>query len=1050
MARAGASYSMFNTSGRGGSLRDDASVESHAQQVSFSGVDAAATGLDQSGIGTIIAEKERELSEMNSLRFRSLEKLLTQKESEVGKLSGKLERLKEDYEYNLKAFQERDELIESLQAKLGDASAALQQRDVELGECRASLAEARARGDSESSRVRDLEAFYTSQLKELREGIEAARRARDDESKRWRADIDAVRGEAEARLRARDAEFESARESMAETADAALSAARRDAKRREDELSSALKEARDRSAAAARDAEEGKRASSSLAAALEATRAALRTAETDAAECRAALEGMRAEGDASLRGMARERDEAIASSQALIRTYEGRMQEMLTSLRTVESAFKSQREEYEARLSGVARESSDAAAEYTAVMDARLQALLLKLSDAESVAAAARASSGDATARAEQAEARAREQEARAEASERDAANARADAAAAAARHAGVLAASQGRVTELQAHADAIGAALAVARADAAAASARAADAEAREAASRETHEREMKALHDARDSLMGRLEGSGVAMSARAATLGLSSAGLTGGDAAPAGVSDARAHSLLEALRSMEAALRAAREETAAAQAEVARLHASPPDMHLASEGLRAAAVEAENVRLRSVIADMRAHMETLGSAAAPAVAPVGDEAYSIVCLERDDLAREVGRLRAYVDLLQARVDGAYTPGSGTADAHAECRLLRAHNRELSEDAAALRAALRARSHSSGHRDELPSFISRNDGAAQTEAAPVTRHRTHSNAASSHASGGGDTATVRELAAAHAQVTHLLAERDKLLDLSNQLRADLNRSAHYSDSGRGAPPEPAPRQRAQEPPHVEYVHAAPVAAGTSRMGQLESALVALSEQNAALTREMRALSARTQVRERTPASHTEEADADGYAAARVRGSLEPAPPLHAPSRSVAVARPTRIPAAPTHADEDAGRRSPSRARLDAERARMGTLRTAVMPSRGSSWSPVSLVVPYTGVDESPPREAPRYSSAASRLATAKARMGVEARTPPRRRPSVTGATPSTGTHRGAAAQDAMAATDASIGAAAAAAARVKAQAAAATGARVRNYNDMR
>ncbi|KAJ1618997.1 hypothetical protein T492DRAFT_891101, partial [Pavlovales sp. CCMP2436] len=93
------------------------------------------------------------------------------------------------------------------------------------------------------------------------------------------------------------------------------------------------------------------------------------------------------------------------------------------------------------------------------------------------------------------------------------------------------------------------------------------------------------------------------------------------------------------------------------------------------------------------------------------------------------------------------------------------------------------------------------------------------------------------------QLGVARAQAERLSAERDKLLDLSNELRADLNRLASHEPA---APP--SAHVRADDEGHARgHGRTEPA----DRVGALEVAVAALAEQNSQLVLELAPLRAR-------------------------------------------------------------------------------------------------------------------------------------------------------------------------------------------------------
>lgn len=155
---------------------------------------ASALGApSEDNIRTLIAQKERELHEISEYRLRSLESAVSEKDRELAELKTRLAKIKEDFVYNLKLFEERDGELAAQDATIAGLNEAIKEREAEAAALRERLGDATTRADAEASRLADLEAYYGTQLATLQESIEAARRARDEEARRWRSEVRAVR-----------------------------------------------------------------------------------------------------------------------------------------------------------------------------------------------------------------------------------------------------------------------------------------------------------------------------------------------------------------------------------------------------------------------------------------------------------------------------------------------------------------------------------------------------------------------------------------------------------------------------------------------------------------------------------------------------------------------------------------------------------------------------------------------------------------------------------------------------------------------------------------
>ena len=73
---------------------------------------------------SLIAAKSQELAQINEFRVSSLEALVGAKDAELADLRARLERIREDYAYNLSLFEARDaELAARLQEQFDELAA---------------------------------------------------------------------------------------------------------------------------------------------------------------------------------------------------------------------------------------------------------------------------------------------------------------------------------------------------------------------------------------------------------------------------------------------------------------------------------------------------------------------------------------------------------------------------------------------------------------------------------------------------------------------------------------------------------------------------------------------------------------------------------------------------------------------------------------------------------------------------------------------------------------------------------------------------------------
>lgn len=798
---------------------------------------AAAGMTSMPDIRSLIQQKERELHDINEYRIAALETVVSQRDDELNDLRAKLVQIKDDFSFNLSLIKERDAELEAYDAAAAKSRQVEAALAAELDSARLQLSHARASSEADRVKLAEMEAWYKHQIALMRDSVEAARVSRGEELNSWREQLQSVRADAAARVRAAEAEGEEARAKIRDAAEAALLAAQREARKREDEASAAIRSADERAAAAAAQAGEATKEANVLRAALEAARSAARHGEAEASAANAQLNATTVEYETSLVAVSRERDAAVSSRAQLLDEYERRMGGLITSLRGAEGAFREQKAEYEARLAETAARVAADTAEKLSAASTREATLLARVHEVEAAARLAGLGLGEARGRAEGAEQRADKAERAGLEKDRELASMREQLSSLSSRTSSQLAAAHARIHEaIETGASGEGVAARV-RADLVAALTRAEQAEsqmrnvdhvweqrwaAREGELRRDHSAELTSLLQHRDALVRQLAAAStphhVAGDSRKFDTSIDkdgsvddSARALGTDAAP----------VLRALSDMEGELRAARAEGAEARARLdaltARGHGEDDldstayatlHVELASAQARVLALEDSEGRLRGVVADMRAHMEELQEEYREAQA----------LLERErQAARAVGSGRVSAVVHNPPPDAVSLSPSvdvRTAEALAYRAsaegLLASMRKERDGLAADLQRShayvslLQSRSssgplagHESGGRESAEgqevSLLRAHLGRAQEETAALRAQVRECEAQlavvrgtqelAAHR-GGGPAAqdAEREAADLHTRVEELVKERDALIELSNSLRAQVHR----------------------------------------------------------------------------------------------------------------------------------------------------------------------------------------------------------------------------------------------------------------------------
>ena len=127
-------------------------------------VPAAPAGSGQ--LRGLIMQKEKELHDINEYRIHTLETLLQEKERDISESKGKLTKLKDDFNYNLRLLEERDTELERYDSSFSNLKAVIRDRDIELSELKVSAAELQHGVKQERDRQAESESYYQQKLQQ--------------------------------------------------------------------------------------------------------------------------------------------------------------------------------------------------------------------------------------------------------------------------------------------------------------------------------------------------------------------------------------------------------------------------------------------------------------------------------------------------------------------------------------------------------------------------------------------------------------------------------------------------------------------------------------------------------------------------------------------------------------------------------------------------------------------------------------------------------------------------------------------------------------------
>ncbi|KDO21251.1 hypothetical protein SPRG_13550 [Saprolegnia parasitica CBS 223.65] len=323
-------------------------------------------------IRTLILEKEKELHDINEYRIRTLETMLKEKEAAMGSYKQKFHKLQEDFKYNLKLLEGRDEELAMYDSNFATMKIVLRDRENEIGELQIQLADVASDMKAEKQKHAEQDAFYTQKLKDVRAQVEAARWSYDDAMRKQKDEFDAYKRRNERELREKDEDMESLRREMSVTFDELLRARETEAKAANDDITTKLRETELKAKSLAREVETTKERNTELRRKVDDLLSQLHESETQAKALQWELSDVRGLKDAKIAELEADKVDLQQVKQALLDEYEGKMAELLQ-----------QKAQFEDEVRRVTQRKDNEMKEHSVKFEARIEALIGKLRSVE-------------------------------------------------------------------------------------------------------------------------------------------------------------------------------------------------------------------------------------------------------------------------------------------------------------------------------------------------------------------------------------------------------------------------------------------------------------------------------------------------------------------------------------------------------------------------------------------------------------------------------------------------------------------------------------------
>ena len=327
----------------------------------------------------LLTRKESELMALRSRRVSDLESRVERGATELAELRSRMHQLREDFQYNLNLLDERDGELERYDAQFARAATEAEDAARQVREARLAAQEAVSEARRWQQRASESEAHHARRVAEMRDAVERERFNRDESLLRQREEFDAHKRALMRQIAERDELLETA---QSDARDAVAAEARRAREGVDVEKHDADAEASARKAekeALERRVEEARRRAAAAEQEAEAARAAKAEAERAASEARrAAAEAQRA-GDAELATLREKLETSERRGARLSEDADAAAAAAAAAVRLAEAAAEDARQE--AAAAGLRRDAEYAAE--SAALAARGDALATRADAAE-------------------------------------------------------------------------------------------------------------------------------------------------------------------------------------------------------------------------------------------------------------------------------------------------------------------------------------------------------------------------------------------------------------------------------------------------------------------------------------------------------------------------------------------------------------------------------------------------------------------------------------------------------------------------------------------
>ncbi|KAH9144283.1 hypothetical protein AeRB84_011763 [Aphanomyces euteiches] len=333
---------------------------------------------ETSNIRSLILEKEKELHDINEYRIRTLEGLLKEKETTMQTYKQKFYKLQEDFKYNLKLLEGRDEELAMYDSNFATLKMVVRDRESEISNLKIQLADVQSDLKTEKQKASEGDVYVQQKLKELRGAMESTRWSYDEDLRKAKEDIESMKRRHEREMREKDEDVETIRRELT-----VLRQREQEFRHSHDEVAGKARDAELKVKSLGRENERLKERNNDLRRKVDELVEQLADSDKAIKALQWELADVRALKDDKIRELEADTVELQKVKQAVLDEYEGKMADLLQSLHAVEKAFLAQKNKFEDDVKHTLQTKDEELKQNTAKLEARIETITTKLRTTE-------------------------------------------------------------------------------------------------------------------------------------------------------------------------------------------------------------------------------------------------------------------------------------------------------------------------------------------------------------------------------------------------------------------------------------------------------------------------------------------------------------------------------------------------------------------------------------------------------------------------------------------------------------------------------------------